>query len=76
MIPGNQQTLWTWAEFTIVTNTFTLNSFDDKFALVSVQSEFKVDHEMVRMMGGTGDEVQMVATKGRDHGGCSQWLVH
>ncbi|HAE13852.1 MAG: hypothetical protein H6548_12335 [Chitinophagales bacterium] len=43
----------------IVTNTFTLNSFDDKFALVSVQSEFKVDREMVRMMGGTGDEVQM-----------------
>lgn len=44
---------------TIMRNTFTLQRYDDKYAWVDVYSNFSIDKEMLRQLGGSGDEVTM-----------------
>jgi hypothetical protein len=43
----------------IMENTFTLTSFDDTYAWVSVNSSFKIDRKTMQELGATGDEVTM-----------------
>ena len=44
---------------TIMRNTFTLQRYDAQYAWVDVYSNFSIDKDMLRSLGGSGDEVTM-----------------